>query len=431
MNNLKTYKTSSNFRNIIFSMIDKIINLGIKEKKNFNYCAPSLAQAIINPLKVSYIKKDKLKSLKKYAKVILPLSPTAEQRNKYFNACSIEKFANNIFNKDNITAEQLQEFNEAVKEAKEAANAKLEKTLHVLDAEHIPEIYHLNHDKEKKHLAYEAKIKGSVKSFYIGEKSDINASCMQGKPANYFDIYNDINTDSNTLKMAILTQGNEIVARSLIWIDIPAADIDRRKKQNPKHFYIDRIYTKTQEHRAETQKQLYKDVIKYFNIEIDNNHFLPDGEEPTNKIYLPPCFNCYDIKNKIEAEQNTTKQIFFSNSPRFDVELNEDAYNYYPYLDTYQYFNTYQQTLSNDQEHGSDILRLDSTSGDATNSLRECERCGHEHDEEESFYIETEAMSVCEDCATYCEERGEHILTDEAVYNNHSGEYHYRGDLCI
>ena len=423
------YKESLEFTMICKSMIMQIEEFKILKNEKFNICLESIANAVCNPLKISYIKKDKIKNLEKHANIKIHKTPTTEQRNKYFNACTLRKFANHYFTTEGISAEQLQQFNNIVTEATAAANLLLPKTFHVLDAEHIPQIYHLNHDKEKEHLSYEAKIKGNVKSFYIGEKSDINASCMQGKPAKYFEIYNDINTDAHTLKMAILTQGSEIVARSLVWIDIPEADIDRRKKQNPKHFYIDRIYTKTQEHRSETQKQLYTDLIKHFNIEIDNNYFLPDGSEPTNKIYLPPCFNCYDIKNKIEAEQNTTKQIFFSNSPRFDVEVNEDAYNYYPYLDTYQYFNTYNQTLSNDQEHGSDILRLDSTSGDASNSMRDCEHCGYEHEEEDSIYIETEQMSVCQDCATYCDEREEYILTDEAVYNSHSGTYHYRGDL--
>ena len=421
------YVQNPEFELIAKSMIKQIEEFKILKNDKFNVCLQTIANAVCNPLKISYIKKDKIIKLIEHANITIT-EPTTEERNKYYNACTLRKFANNYFNTDGISAEQLEQFNNIVKEATAAANLLLPKTLHILDAEHIPQIYNFKYNNENNKEPFNI---GKLQGLFVGEKSDINASCMQGKPAKYFEIYNDINKDENTLKMAILTQGSEIIARSLVWIDIPEADIDRRKKQRPNNFFIDRIYTKTQDHRAETQKQLYKDIIKYFNIEIDNNFFLPDGSEPTNKIHLPPCFNCYDIKNKIEAEQNTTKQIFFSNSPSFDVELNEDSYNYYPYLDTYQYFNTYNQTLSNDQEQGSDILRLDSTSGDATNSMRECENCGYEHEEESSIYIETEQISVCEDCATYCDERDEYILTDEAVYNNHSGTYHYRGDLDI
>lgn len=424
------YKENSQYKNIVLSMLDDICGHDIQENKKFNICINTISQAVCNPLKISYIKRDKIESLQKHANITIT-HPTTEQRNKYFNACTLRKFANHYFNTDGISAEQLQQFNDIVTEATAAANLLLPKTLHVLDAEHIPQIYHLNNDKEKKHLAYEAKIKGNVKSFYIGEKSDINASCMQGKPLSYFEIYNDINTDVSTLKMAILTQGNEIVARSLVWIDKPAADIDRRKKMQPNEIFIDRIYTKTQDHRAETQKQLYKDVIKYFNIEIDNNYFLADGSEPTNKIHFPPCFNCYDIKNKIEAEQNTTKQIFFSNSPSFDVETNQDSYSYYPYADTFHHFNTYNQTLSNDESSDSDILRLNNVSGEASENTRCCEECGSETHPDELHYIEDADVEACENCIVFCEDRQESIIASDAIYNNCTSEYHHRDDLDI
>ena len=431
------YKENLEFQLIAKSMIMQIEEFKILKNEKFNVCLNSIANAICNPLKISYIKKDKIESLQKHANIKIHNTPTPEQRNKYFNACTLRKFANHYFTTEGITAEQLQQFNNIITEATAAANLLLPKTLHIINAEHIPQIYNFKYNNENNKEPFNI---GNLQGLFVGEKSDINASCMQGKPKSYFDIYKDINEDSHTLKIAILTQGNEIVARSLVWIDIPKADIDRRKKMQPKHFYIDRIYTKTQDHRADTQTQLYKDIIKYFNIEIDNNYFLPDGSEPTNKIHFPPCFNWYDIKSKVTAEQNTTKDIFcMSNklkvnqgsTPRFDVETNSDSYNSYPYADTFQHFNTHDQTLSNDESSDSDILKLDNVSGEASENTRHCDECGCETDGEYLVWIESAEQEVCEDCTTYCEDREEYILTSDAIYNNHSGEYHHRDDLDI
>ena len=66
-----------------------------------------IANAVCNPLKISYIKKDKIESLQKHANIRIPAIPTEEQRNKYFNACTLRKFANHYFTTEGISAEQL------------------------------------------------------------------------------------------------------------------------------------------------------------------------------------------------------------------------------------------------------------------------------------------------------------------------------------
>lgn len=128
---------------------------------------------------------------------------------------------------------------------------------------------------------------------------------------------------------------------------------------------------------------------------------------------------------------NTTKEIKLSNCICFDVETNNDNYKYYPYLDSLQWFDTYNQRLTADEESGEDILKLDRTDGESNTMLHTCENCGNEMYEEERIYIETEGVDVCEHCAIWCEERDEYILTDDAIYNSHTGTYHYRGDLDI
>lgn len=420
------YIENPEYKKIAFSMIAQISQFQIAKNEKFNVCTKSIANAICSPLKISYIKNDKIDSLQKHANIKIHSTPTPEQRNKYFNACTLRKFANHYFLTDGITTEQLTAFNDIVKQATAAANLLLPKTLHVIDAEHIPQIYNHKYTNENNKEPFTI---GKLEGLFIGEKSDINASCMQGKPAKYFELYTDLNEEESTVKMAILTQGNEIVARSLIWINKASADIDRRKKQHPSNFYIDRIYTKTQDHRADTQTQLYTDLIKYFNIETNSNYFAPDGSEPTNLILLPAAQNIYNIKDAYTAQINTTKRILTPNTPPFDVELNSDAYNYYPYADTFQHFNTDSQTISSDQSSGSEMLRLESTSGNAENCSIECEQCGYEMDEDSSIYIEEDEVSVCEDCATYCEDRETYITTDNAIYNRHSGHHHHRDDL--
>ena len=419
MNTLNTYKPNAQFKLITFAMLDKIKALGIPQNEKFNFCRPSIAQAIVNPLKVSYIKKDKIKSLKEHANISLPLSPTPEQRNKYYNACSLEKFANHIFNKEKITSEQLSDFNNIVKEAKEKANATLTKELKTFDAQQIPFIYNLKKGADNE----------TFNGLYIGKHNDINASCMQGKPRKWFEIYTDIE-ESQAVEMATLTQGSEIVARALVWFDIPADKVGKGVIQ-PKNIYIDRIYTKTQEHRAETQTELFFKILEFYKVETEATQEISTPSGTIEKLVLPNCYNATNIREKVSARMNTTKEIKFNSFCYFDVETNSDSYNYYPYLDTLKHFDTYHQKLTTDEEHGSDILKLDRTDGEANPMLCTCDQCGGEMYEEERIYIETESVDVCEHCATYCEERDEYILTDDAVYNSYSGTYHYRGDLDI
>jgi len=67
-------------------------------------------------LKISYIKKSKIIGLIENAGIVIT-EPTPEERNKYYNACTLRKFANNYFLTDGITAEQLEQFNNIVTEA--------------------------------------------------------------------------------------------------------------------------------------------------------------------------------------------------------------------------------------------------------------------------------------------------------------------------
>ena len=423
------YKENQQYKNLAVNMISEIENFCTANDK-FNVCIDTLAQAVINPLKISYIKKDKILKLKEHANVIIPYKPTPEQREKYFNACSLEKFANHFFNKEPLTPSELEDFNTIVENAKEAANALLPKSFYVLDAKHIPQIYNHKHSNDSNKEPFNI---GKAENLFVGKKNDINSSCMQGKRKEYFEMYNDINPAYNTLKIAILVQNNEIVARSLVWLDIPTEELDRRKKLNPDKMFIDRIYCKTQgEQRRTTQLQMFEELHKYFNIDTikpktnDSGQIISDT--PTN-LKFSNCFNWHEISNKIQ-ENNKGRDIYCKSYTNFEITTNKDTYNYYPYLDTYQYFDTYQNILSNEIEGDrQDTIHLNCVDGDSNRITTDCGHCGHECEEDELNYIESADCQACDDCATYCEDRQESILTDDAVYNNFTGDYHHRDDL--
>ncbi len=254
---------------------------------------------------------------------------------------------------------------------------------------------------------------------------------MQGKPKKYFAIYTDIE-ESQAVEMATLIQGNEIVARALVWFDVPADKVGKDVIQ-PRDIYIDRIYTKTQEHREKTQTDLYFKILNHYKVKAETKEPTPSvaSSSTKTKVILPNCYNAGNILSLVEAKLNTTKQLSLNSYPRFDVETNNNEYDYWPYLDSLTWFDSYNQKLTGDEEHGAGIYKLDMTNGDANKTLRSCENCGSEMCEDDQRYIDTESMTVCESCAIYCEERDEWILEEDAVYNNNTGYYLYRGDLDI
>ena len=423
------YKENQQFKNLALNMIREIENF-CEANEKFNVCIDTLAQAVINPLKISYIKKDKIEKLAEHASVKITDKPTAEQREKYFNACTLEKFANHFFNKEPLTSSKLEDFNTIVEEAKEAANALLPKSFYVLDAEHIPQIYNHKHSNDSNNEPFSI---GKAENLFLGKKNDINSSCMQGKRKVFFEMYNDINREYNTLKIAILTQNNEIVARALVWLDIPTEELDRRKKLSPDKMFIDRIYCKTQgEQRRTTQLQMFEELHKYFNIDTikpitnDSGQILPTN---LSDAKFSNCFNWHEISSKIQDKYKDV-EVYCKSYTNFEITTNKDNYNYYPYLDTYQYFDTYQNILSNEIEGDrQDTIHLNCVDGDSNNISSECDCCGSEYDEDELHYIESAEQQVCEDCCVWCEDREQSILTDDAVYNNNTGHYHYRDDL--
>ena len=73
---------------------------------------------------------------------------------------------------------------------------------------------------------------------------------------------------------------------------------------------------------------------------------------------------------------------------------------------------------------------LEDTGGHYTEGGSEyCQCCDDSIREDEVIYSEVEEETLCEDCATYIEERSDYCRSENATYNNYSGEYHYQNDL--
>ena len=59
-----------------------------------------------------------------------------------------------------------------------------------------------------------------------------------------------------------------------------------------------------------------------------------------------------------------------------------------------------------------------------------CECCDERiTDEDYIHYSEVEEEYLCDDCSTYIEERDDSCRSDNALYNNYSGNYIYRYDV--
>jgi len=170
-----------------------------KAFQDFKY----LGVSKIDPLKVSYIKQEKIDSLQEYANV--NIKGTAEQRKKYFTRTSIQKLLSNMF-KDNETK---------ILNISQDIDKQLRKDF-------------ISNDD----LFFE----NDLKRFYSQELENYifvpTGSCMDKKPREYFEIYeNFINVNT---KIVGLKVGQVVIARAILW-----TKTDKETKQ--KKYYLDRI----------------------------------------------------------------------------------------------------------------------------------------------------------------------------------------------
>jgi len=351
-----------------------------------------IGQAISNPLKVSYIKKEKVLGLLENIGFTLGKYPTRKDREKYFTATTIEKLLNDLFNPT------TEDHTQKILQVSSSIDKHLKQSI-------------------KTELFFEKDVSGFYSQELKTYSYNRNGSCMAGKPRSFFELYDLINEDEQQVQIVGLKSGGLVVARALLW-------------KNNDVFYLDRIYVADFLQNAsieQLQTELFlkvKRAYKLSNLNAYNKMHIKDYLKATHK-------------NRFIEKEITTDFCIKYTYPTFEIEVNQDGFNdinYYPYADTFKYIchnSSLYFNLSCDDDETKFIL--DCTDGDITNkeNNQECMCCGgsFNEDDDEIHYSELEDDYVCDDCSIYIEERGESCSRDNATYNNYSGDYHYTNDL--
>ena len=374
-----------NNKNIIIDSIN-YLKIFVKESDKFNEFL-HIGQATNDPLKVSYIKKEKIKSLKDFAQIEIGKYPSREFRNKYFVSTTIEKLFKELFNV--------------------VTNRESNMLYEVISRIDI----HL-----KNNIKNDLFIESDVAGFYSEELKKYsyykNGSCMSGKPKNYFEIYDLINKKDNLdVKIVGLKSGDLVIARALLY--------SKNFVDNKKIYYLDRIYV-----ADFLQNSAYEELQTKLFLQIKRAYRLNN-------------LNCYN-RSQIESQLIKThldvtklKSFIIKSKPSFYLDVcptDVESLAFYPYADTFKY--VADKGLTYLDEQTGHILTLDCTDGEATEAepQNECCECGHRCDDD-VHYSELEDEYICNDCSVYIEERGESCLSDNAVYNNYSNVYHWSADI--
>ena len=354
-----------------------------------------IGQAITNPLKVSYIKKEKVIGLLENIGFTLGKYPTRKDRDKYFTATTIEKLLNELFNPT------TEDHSQKIQQVSESIDKHLKQSI-------------------KTELFFEKDVSGFYSQELKTYSYNRNGSCMAGRPRSYFKLYDLINEDEQQVQIVGLKSGGLVVARALLW-------------RYDNVFYLDRIYIADFLQNSsieQLQTELFlkvKRAYKLSNLNAFNKGHIIGHIKATHKKKLEKLK--FDIK--------------YSN-PSFDILVVSESFNdldEYPFADTFKYVsdklpgctNPLQESYSLGCNDDNPKFILDCTGGEITNkeNNQECMDCGGSYDEDEDgiYYSELEDDYICDDCSCYIEERGESCSRDSATYNNYSGDYHYTNDL--
>lgn len=331
-----------------------------------------------NPLKVSYISQKKIDSLLEYTDT--KILGTKMQREKYFTSTSIQKLLQQMFVDESFRTENISI------DIDTQLRKDFCKDSQLFIEEDLIGYYSQKLDK------------------YVYNK---NGSCMEGKPPSYFKIYdNFINVSS---KIVGLKVGKSVVARAILWT-----------KTNPEtqenQYFLDRIYISAEfqnSNQSDLQNKLYNKIKRAL------------------KLKRLDCYSMHHIKKIHE----TDKLNYFNSSqfPPFSIQISKENFQEienYPYLDTFRYGTLRSQNINfEENENGCDII-LEDTCGNYTDAdANECDCCGDRVHEDETRYSDLEDEQLCEDCCIYIDERDDYCRTENATYNNYSGNYHYQSDL--
>lgn len=353
--------------------------------------------SIDNPLKVSYIKQDKIQSLLEYTGT--KIKGTKEQRKKYFTSTSISKILSKMF----------------IDEGERQATISTD----------IDTQLRKNYCKN-----VELFIENDVSGFYSQENENYiynpNGSCMSKKPISYFEIYdNFINTKTQIVGLKV---GKSVVARAVLWTktnkkDIICEDSGKVKEtKETKSYFLDRIYISNEfqnSNQNDLQNTLYNRVKRALKLRVLDCYSL---------THIKAIYN--------DCADNVREKINYGNSvnyPTFSIQINKDTFfnlEHCPYMDSFRWGVERSNNLVFDADEDNAEIILECTQGGYTEGNRsECECCGDYYNEDEMHYSDTEEEMLCENCTTYIEERDDVVRSDNALYNNYTGNYHYYNDI--
>ena len=366
-------------------------SLTVEKSKNFNdYKFINVSDT--EPLKIEYIKKDKIEGLKSHQDIIF--NNTKKQK-KYLDNTSIIKLLNNMFKAS--TLEQTKTLNEVG-----------ETITKQLICESVKDITFF--------------VEKDVAAFYAqeeGYKYNVlkNGSCMEGKDKSYFEIYQKfINID--TFIVGLRNKKN-VIARAIFWRKETA---DKRERK----YFLDKIYICSQ----------YDNSIK-----IDLQSKLWAKTKRAFKINVLSCSNAFQIKDyykSLFANDLVNKNLMAAckySIPEFEIQITQDNFESlenYPYIDTFRFFKYTANNLKSCDEGESEI-QLDLTDGHYNENSNRlfCEHLQEYIDEDEACFSEVDGCHYHQDYVIWIDERDDYVYQDDAVYNSHSGHYHYHGDLDI
>ena len=374
-----------NNKNIIIDSIN-YLKIFVKESDKFNEFL-HIGQATNDPLKVSYIKKEKIKSLKDFAQIEIGKYPSREFRNKYFVSTTIEKLFKELFNV--VTNRESNMLYEVISRIDIHLKNNIKNDLFI-----EPDVAGFYSQELKKYSYYK------------------NGSCMAGKPKSYFEIYDLINKEENLdVKIVGLKSGDLVIARALLY--------SKNFVDNKKVYYLDRIYVADFLQNSayeELQTKLFLQIKRAYRLNNLNCYNRSQIESQLIKTHL-------DI-TKLKSFIVKSKPSFFLYVCPTDIE----SLAFYPYADTFKYVADKGLTCLDEQI--GHILTLDCTDGEATEAepQNECCECGHQCDND-VFFSDLEEEYICGDCSVYIEERGESCLSENAVFNNYSNVYHWSSDI--
>jgi hypothetical protein len=208
---------------------------------------------------------------------------------------------------------------------------------------------------------------------YHNISGTLGRSCMRyDECRSYFKIYED------HAKMLVCLRNGKVMGRAIVW------EIDGNT-------YMDRVYVC--EDYLEDQFIEYAKTNGWYR-RIDNS-LLSTGEN--QEWYTPSgdvTYECLTIKLK-------------------------DRYDYYPYVDSFRYFNEADNTISTCDFDGS--IPLDSTDGEIQGTPWTCDRCGevyYSRDDEtpdDLAWSEWNSEYLCPDCRVWCDGIDDYVNRDVSV----------------